>query len=477
MNLCPRKPICLAVSGSQLPTEFRLFVSGWNETENGRLLFDAKAASTVMAAYSAWGVDVMIDLEHQMLDTQAGAADPTARDARGWCKLELRNGELWATAVSWTPDGAKRLTEKRQRYVSPAVDVDPKSKRITQLINIAITALPATHDTPALVAASRKRKTLMTVQQLRSMVKLAIEMGGDVYLAKEAVKLSAGAGLDPSVVKQALEAIEQGDPKAALDILKGLIASAAGADPEEAEGDGGEGDGAEGIATPDEATESVETPKVMAESADPPAADGEDDEEDQDPKKKKERKAMRRLILRETGTSTMLEALNVLKDFKASHVTLEIERRKLSQDRAVLEGAERRALCVKLITLGAEFPGTVWADDTNAKPSKLKSRWEKMPIAELRAAAAEQASARGARKTTAATTVSPSHEVAAPDGVELSAEEQTQVAKLSVSLRATVEKFDALDWQILRSTPNATPESYATLKSQRDGALTNGKRA
>ena len=28
-----------------------------------------------------------------MLQLEGGEADPTARDARGWCKLELRNGE------------------------------------------------------------------------------------------------------------------------------------------------------------------------------------------------------------------------------------------------------------------------------------------------------------------------------------------------------------------------------------------------
>lgn len=110
-----------------------------------------------MDAYKAWGVDLAIDLEHQMLDSEI-APDPTAKDARGWCQLELRSdGSLWAVNVKWTDDGRTRLLEKRQRYVSPAFNIDPDSSRITSMVNVAITAIPATHDTPALVAARRAR--------------------------------------------------------------------------------------------------------------------------------------------------------------------------------------------------------------------------------------------------------------------------------------------------------------------------------
>ena len=73
----------------------------------------------------------------------------------------------------WTQDGAQRLTNKTQRYVSPAFEADVKTKRIEKLFNIAITALPATHRTPALVAASAK----------------------------------GNSGMDPKLVEKALEAL------------------------------------------------------------------------------------------------------------------------------------------------------------------------------------------------------------------------------------------------------------------------------
>lgn len=153
-----RRVIALAVAtGNEPPTEFRLFVEGWNDTENGRYLFDSEAAQATMAAYVKWGVDLAIDLEHQMLEP-AIAPDPTAKDARGWCNLELRpDGSLWAVNVKWTADGAARLSEKRQRYISPAFTIDPETSRVVAIVNVAITAIPAMHDTPALVAASRDR--------------------------------------------------------------------------------------------------------------------------------------------------------------------------------------------------------------------------------------------------------------------------------------------------------------------------------
>ncbi|HVW28102.1 MAG TPA: phage protease [Polyangiaceae bacterium] len=134
------------------PTEFRLFKYGVNETAKGPVLFDATAANEVMAAYEQHGVDLMIDLEHQSLEAPVRA---DSFDARGWFQLELRSdGSLWAVNVRWTPDGARRLAEKTQRYISPAFYTG-ENGRVEELINVAICAMPATHGALPLVAASR----------------------------------------------------------------------------------------------------------------------------------------------------------------------------------------------------------------------------------------------------------------------------------------------------------------------------------
>lgn len=372
LKVIQKRTVKLSLEGESLPSEFRLFVKGWNDTENGRFLFDEAAAKSVMAAYAAWGVDLMIDLEHQSLEVKPGGPDPTARDARGWCRLELRpDGSLWACDVKWTPDGAKRLQSKTQRYISPAFETDPKTKRVMQMINVAMVAMPATHKTPALVAAARKA------------------------LAKD---------MDPSLIKQALDAIEKGDAKTALEILKGMIASAAGAEPT-GDGEGDEGsadDGAEGVAPPPD-TESVEDPKIVDNAAPPPPAkdgssDDSDDEDDDSPAKKTARKAMRRMLCRITGKPSFAEAVAEVEIFRASHVTLETERKQLARERAALESAERRRLVVDLVTLGAEFPATVWVDPLAKGAKALKPRWLAMPIETLRSHVKEQKLARGEKK-------------------------------------------------------------------------------
>lgn len=102
-----------------------------------------------MAVYTRAGVDLPIDLEHESLDIPLRS---DSRDARGWFKLEIRNGELWAVNVRWTPDGARRLSEKTQRYISPAFYTDEEG-RVVELINVALCAMPATYEAPPLVAS------------------------------------------------------------------------------------------------------------------------------------------------------------------------------------------------------------------------------------------------------------------------------------------------------------------------------------
>lgn len=299
-----------------------------------------------MAAYQAWGVDLSIDLEHQMLSASP-SSDPTARDARGWAKLELRDdGSLWAVDVRWTPDGAARLSEKRQRYVSPAFEIDKESKRITKIVNIAITSIPATHQTPALVAAS-----------------------------------SRGA-MDPKLVQQALDALVSGDTKAAFEILQSMIASAAGAEQEPSEAPAPEGE--------------AMAPEMEAAAAPAEApVEGEDEEDDEE---KKAAMAVQLAVRKLTGTDDDATALEALSAFKAAHAEIEKDRRELAEIRATLEASERKKLCVELVKLGAEFPATVWADD---KATSLKPRWAEMKIETLREHVEEQRAARSGKRAPA----------------------------------------------------------------------------
>jgi phage I-like protein len=134
-----------------LPREFRIFKEGVNETTHGPYVYDAEAAAAVLADYRRCGVDLMIDLNHSVIDENPR---PDSSDARGWFQLEQRGGELWAVNVSWTPDGEQRLREKRQRYISPLFK-HTKEGRIQSLLNVALVSMPATHEAAPLVAASK----------------------------------------------------------------------------------------------------------------------------------------------------------------------------------------------------------------------------------------------------------------------------------------------------------------------------------
>jgi hypothetical protein len=334
----------LALSGDELPTEFQIFAKGWNDTEHGKFLFDAQAASSVLAAYVKHGVDRMIDLEHLSLNEKAPNYDP---DARGWAKLEVRpDGSLWAVGVTWTPDGAQRLSEKRQRYISPTFLFDRKSKQISKLWNIAITAQPATHHTRPLVAAAAREGT-MTIEELGSVA--------------EALGLAPDAAVE--------------DILASIGAMAKTIADAA---------NGG------GDIPPDE--QAVEEPALEMAAEEPPP---EEPAPEEDPKKKDPAvMAASAKLMRLSGKPTMGEAFSEIEAWRKSHLELETERLSIAKEKATLESAERRRLCASLVTLGAEFPATVWVND---KASVLKPRWAKMELAELRAHVSEQTQARGGK--------------------------------------------------------------------------------
>jgi phage I-like protein len=135
------------LDASALPTEFRLFALGKNATSKGTFVLDEAGLASVMAAYAEHGVDLSLDYEHQ-----AFADNGKPAPAAGWFKPEARADGLWAVNVRWTPPATEMLRNKEYRYFSPAFQVD-KQMRITRLLNVALTNLPATKNQEALIAA------------------------------------------------------------------------------------------------------------------------------------------------------------------------------------------------------------------------------------------------------------------------------------------------------------------------------------
>ncbi len=199
------------------PKRFRIFSAGLNTGTKGQVLFDEQAANDVMAAYAERnGVKVMIDLEHMSLDDEAPNWDT---DARGWAKLQVINGELWATDVEWTPDGEKRLDNKTQRYISPAFARNPETKRVLKLFNIALVGQPATNAAQDLLAASRVSRFATKLEKPIETITLSLDMYGD-SMPPELLEM---LGLSPEATAE--------DLTAAVKALLGKVAASAAPPP------------------------------------------------------------------------------------------------------------------------------------------------------------------------------------------------------------------------------------------------------
>jgi len=145
-----RLPIVLTAAGEQNPgppSEFLLFANGETPTLKGVFKCSAFSCERVLGAMKSAGRDKLpIDYNHGQVSFMGGSYD--AGRAAGWFVPASRDGALWATEVEWTPQGAQALSDKEFRMFSPAFLTD-ENRNVVELINVALTNLPATlHQTP-----------------------------------------------------------------------------------------------------------------------------------------------------------------------------------------------------------------------------------------------------------------------------------------------------------------------------------------
>jgi phage I-like protein len=325
-----RALLSIALVDDEPPTEFRLFASGENPTTKGTFLFDDAAAASVMAEYERHGIDLMVDYDHASL--ASAPVDPAlAGKAAAWFGLEVREGELWATNVRWTPPAAEALRRKEWRFMSPAFA--HANNRVTAILNVAITNMPAMRNLEPLMAASAKTSTALAAR---------------------------GGHMDPKIIGDAMAALIKGDAKKCMAILQSVIISAAGGNAEAPE--------------PADAPAPEPPPEMSAIAA-----------------------ASSKLMTLTSATG-FADAVTVVETFRTSHLELEAGRKKLAEDRVILEAARRRKRGADLVTLGGRNPSEVWADDT---ATSLKPYLESMPAEAFEALVADAIKA-NAKKVPAA---------------------------------------------------------------------------
>ncbi|XQE65779.1 phage protease [Pseudomonas sp. P3C3] len=127
------------------------------DVEAGHWFIDAQIAARVLSKAAARATDLVIDYEHQTLNS---ADNGKPAPAAGWIKgatLEWRDGlGLFATAPEWTDNAAAFIKAREYRYLSPVFSYDTRTGSVLELLHVALTNYPALdgmESLPALAAA------------------------------------------------------------------------------------------------------------------------------------------------------------------------------------------------------------------------------------------------------------------------------------------------------------------------------------
>jgi phage I-like protein len=186
----------ITLSSTSPPTEFRIWGFGEVVTTKGTFLLDQDGAASVLACAADYGNRLGFDYNH------ASVLETGDTPSAGTFELEVRADGLWAVNCQWTVNASNRLSAKEYLYFSPTFYVDGDN-RITELMNIALTNLPATKNMDPLVAS------------MKAMKAKTIESDADFVAAmvphhETAVKMAQQA-LDDGVLKnKTLETLAQG---------------------------------------------------------------------------------------------------------------------------------------------------------------------------------------------------------------------------------------------------------------------------
>jgi phage I-like protein len=194
------KEVRLTLEMAELPGWLRLLPLGEVKLVDGRPPFEVtpESLTDMVGAFGERGTDLVIDYEHQSLK---GGQAPAA----GWIKdLEVREDGLWAQ-VEWTGKAQDYLKRREYRYFSPVLRIDPASRQPQELMNVALTNVPAIQGLSPLVARWGGNALTVGEPKLEPASEVVEEkapqdtMGWEAYKEKVtlAMELKARYGLEP----------------------------------------------------------------------------------------------------------------------------------------------------------------------------------------------------------------------------------------------------------------------------------------
>jgi phage I-like protein len=212
--------IALDATGG-VPQEAHLLPAGRFRSEDGRprdvahWIIDAAIAQAVILRIEARRGDVVIDYEHQSLNTEYnGQIAPAA----GWFRvLEWRDDGLYATGIRWTDRARKMIAAREYRYISAVFAYLPGSGEVLEILSVGLTNTPALDGLTALVAA-RKTNPLTQEEAMDEKAEAALKTEIAAFLTDAAAQSASIAALtkERDEMKAKLAAIEEKEKQAAL---------------------------------------------------------------------------------------------------------------------------------------------------------------------------------------------------------------------------------------------------------------------
>lgn len=149
------------------PKEICLIRYGKNaytiDGKDGEYDCNEEDADNIINNFTKRGKEVVIDREHSTLN------DPQNADANGWIKVVFKKDDGIYGQADWQPEVAKKIVEKKLRYLSPVIDFN--GSRPFELHSVALTNHPATHS-PNALAASDTSGIVPTKSSLESNMEL-----------------------------------------------------------------------------------------------------------------------------------------------------------------------------------------------------------------------------------------------------------------------------------------------------------------
>lgn len=229
---------------------------GLNKSPIGDFVIDAEGWGHIESKFKERdGVDMVFDFDHQSMGGKYARQDGRA-PAAGWIKaLRYEPGRGIIASVEWTDEARTLIRSKQYRYSSGVYNIDKKTRRVMEIVSVAITNTPATRGIEPLAASERPEgvaketdvmpKTGTKNKTLRERLQVMQEATPEdaAAIADEVVEEVDEVGVAIAELKAALGLGEDVGP---VDVIKAALEKiAAPAD------EGGEGEDAEAAAESD----------------------------------------------------------------------------------------------------------------------------------------------------------------------------------------------------------------------------------